>query len=184
MAAIAGTAGVEPTLCGAIERGRHGRARQQGMSRLCRRLASCAGRRLPATRSCRWIASTTPYFRRSAPAPATDVETDYPDRVRRPVPHVVAGGNRGGDAGTGAQASELVDGAEGHHRFREPDEQRPRSDRGPSYFCIKPEGIDVLVHAQSVVHGLVAFRDGSVTAGSAPPTCASRSRIACPIRSG
>jgi 1-deoxy-D-xylulose-5-phosphate reductoisomerase len=36
-------------------------------------------------------------------------------------------------------------------------------------FGIEPERLDVLVHAQSVVHGLVAFRDGSVTAGLAAP---------------
>jgi 1-deoxy-D-xylulose-5-phosphate reductoisomerase len=36
-------------------------------------------------------------------------------------------------------------------------------------FGIEAERLDVLVHAQSVVHGLVAFRDGSVTAGMAAP---------------
>lgn len=36
-------------------------------------------------------------------------------------------------------------------------------------FGIEPARLDVLVHAQSVVHGLVAFTDGSVTAGLAAP---------------
>jgi 1-deoxy-D-xylulose-5-phosphate reductoisomerase len=36
-------------------------------------------------------------------------------------------------------------------------------------FGIERERLDVLVHAQSIVHGLVAFRDGSVTAGLAAP---------------
>lgn len=36
-------------------------------------------------------------------------------------------------------------------------------------FGIEQERLDVLVHAQSVVHGLVSFRDGSVTAGLAAP---------------
>jgi 1-deoxy-D-xylulose-5-phosphate reductoisomerase len=36
-------------------------------------------------------------------------------------------------------------------------------------FGIEAGRLDVLVHAQSVVHGLVAFRDGSVTAGLAAP---------------
>jgi 1-deoxy-D-xylulose-5-phosphate reductoisomerase len=36
-------------------------------------------------------------------------------------------------------------------------------------FGIEAGRLDVLVHAQSVVHGLVAFRDGSVTAGMAAP---------------
>ena len=31
-------------------------------------------------------------------------------------------------------------------------------------FALKPDEIDVLVHPQSVVHGLVEFRDGSVVA--------------------
>ncbi|MEJ0052228.1 MAG: 1-deoxy-D-xylulose-5-phosphate reductoisomerase [Methylovirgula sp.] len=36
-------------------------------------------------------------------------------------------------------------------------------------FGIDADRLDVLVHAQSVVHGLVAFKDGSVTAGLAAP---------------
>ncbi len=36
-------------------------------------------------------------------------------------------------------------------------------------FGIEADRLDVLVHAQSVVHGLVAFKDGSVTAGLAAP---------------
>jgi 1-deoxy-D-xylulose-5-phosphate reductoisomerase len=36
-------------------------------------------------------------------------------------------------------------------------------------FGIAPERLDVVVHPQSVVHGLVAFADGSVTAGLALP---------------
>lgn len=36
-------------------------------------------------------------------------------------------------------------------------------------FGIEAARLDVLVHAQSIVHGLVAFRDGSVTAGLAAP---------------
>jgi len=36
-------------------------------------------------------------------------------------------------------------------------------------FGIEAARLDVLVHAQSVVHGLVYFRDGSVTAGMAAP---------------
>ncbi|WP_051335593.1 1-deoxy-D-xylulose-5-phosphate reductoisomerase [Methylocapsa acidiphila] len=36
-------------------------------------------------------------------------------------------------------------------------------------FAIEAARLDVLVHAQSVVHGLVAFVDGSVTAGLAAP---------------
>ena len=36
-------------------------------------------------------------------------------------------------------------------------------------FGIEPARLDVLVHPQSLVHGLVAFTDGSVTAGMAAP---------------
>jgi 1-deoxy-D-xylulose-5-phosphate reductoisomerase len=36
-------------------------------------------------------------------------------------------------------------------------------------FGIERERLDVLIHAQSVVHGLVSFKDGSVTAGLAAP---------------
>ena len=36
-------------------------------------------------------------------------------------------------------------------------------------FGVEASRLDVLVHAQSVVHGLVAFSDGSVTAGLAAP---------------
>jgi 1-deoxy-D-xylulose-5-phosphate reductoisomerase len=36
-------------------------------------------------------------------------------------------------------------------------------------FGIPPERLDVVVHPQSVVHGLVSFEDGSVTAGMALP---------------
>lgn len=36
-------------------------------------------------------------------------------------------------------------------------------------FGLPPDRLDVLVHPQSVIHGLVAFADGSVTAGMASP---------------
>jgi 1-deoxy-D-xylulose-5-phosphate reductoisomerase len=36
-------------------------------------------------------------------------------------------------------------------------------------FGIEADRLDIIVHAQSVVHGLVAFTDGSVTAGLAAP---------------
>jgi 1-deoxy-D-xylulose-5-phosphate reductoisomerase len=36
-------------------------------------------------------------------------------------------------------------------------------------FALKPEEIDVLVHAQSIVHGLVEFRDGSLIAQLGSP---------------
>jgi 1-deoxy-D-xylulose-5-phosphate reductoisomerase len=36
-------------------------------------------------------------------------------------------------------------------------------------FAIEPERLDVIVHPQSIVHGLVHWRDGAVTAGLAMP---------------
>jgi 1-deoxy-D-xylulose-5-phosphate reductoisomerase len=36
-------------------------------------------------------------------------------------------------------------------------------------FAMEPAGIDVVVHPQSVVHGMVEFRDGSVIAQLGPP---------------
>lgn len=36
-------------------------------------------------------------------------------------------------------------------------------------FAVGPERLDVVVHPQSVIHGLVTFRDGAVTAGLASP---------------
>lgn len=36
-------------------------------------------------------------------------------------------------------------------------------------FALEPERLDVIVHPQSIVHGLVYWRDGAVTAGLAMP---------------
>lgn len=36
-------------------------------------------------------------------------------------------------------------------------------------FGVAPERLDVLVHPQSIVHGLIAFKDGSLLAGMAAP---------------
>ena len=36
-------------------------------------------------------------------------------------------------------------------------------------FGVPAEKLDVVVHPQSIVHGLVTFSDGSVTAGMAAP---------------
>ncbi len=36
-------------------------------------------------------------------------------------------------------------------------------------FALNPQKLDVLVHPQSIIHGLVMYKDGSVIAGLAPP---------------
>ena len=71
---------------------------------------------------------------------------------------------------TGAQASQLVDGREGDHRFGNPDEQRAWNSlrRIISLRC-RPSEIDVLVHPQSIVHSLVEFCDGSLIAQLGSP---------------
>ncbi len=59
-------------------------------------------------------------------------------------------------AGSGAAASGLVDGRQDQHRFRHHDEQGPGADRGGA--AVRPRArpqIGVLVHPQSVIHGLV-----------------------------
>ena len=80
------------------------------------------------------------------------------------------------------KAHQLVDGAEGHDRFSQPDEQGPRTDRGPPS-----------VRARSRKSTCWCIRNrscmawsNSATARSSPssaaPTCASRSPIAWPGR--
>src|SRR5208337_1766041 len=44
-------------------------------------------------------------------------------------------------------------------------------------FGLPPERLDVLVHPQSIVHGLIAFADGSLIAGMAQPDM--RTPVAC-----
>ena len=51
-------------------------------------------------------------------------------------------------------------------------------------FALAPDELDIVVHAQSVVHGLVEFAMVRSSPSSVRRTCASRSRIAWPIRSG
>jgi 1-deoxy-D-xylulose-5-phosphate reductoisomerase len=55
-------------------------------------------------------------------------------------------------------------GPQGHDRLGNLDEQRPRSIEAYHLFNLKPDEIEVLVHPQSIVHGMVEFRDGSVIA--------------------
>ena len=51
-------------------------------------------------------------------------------------------------------------------------------------FDAAPEQIEVVIHPQSVIHSLVQYVDGSVLANWAIPTCARRSPMRWPIRSG
>ena len=166
--AIAGRGGRRADLCRRRGGARRG-ARQQGMSASAPASRSCARRGRWVSTSCRWIPSTTPFSRRSAGKAPEKIEkmwltasggpfrTGAPNRSppprrsrRSPIPNWAMG-------------------AEGDRRFRQPDEQGTRTDRGHAYFRHRCEKLDVLVHPQSIVHGLVSFADGAVTAGMAMP---------------
>ena len=45
-------------------------------------------------------------------------------------------------------------------------------------FALTPDEIDVLVHPQSIIHGMVEFSDRSVVAQLGAPDMRTRSRIA------
>ncbi len=131
-------------------------------------------------RSCRSIPNTTRCSRRWRPARRSDVRAADPDGVRRPVPHLDA--RRRSRAATPEQALKHPNwsmGAQGHDRFRDPDEQGPGTDRGASpvpdagaqHRCLCPPAIDRRTASSS-----------SATARSSPSsarrTCVSRFRIA------
>ena len=69
-----------------------------------------------------------------------------------------------GHAGGGAAPPGLVDGRQDQHRLRHHDEQGAGGDRGGPAVRAAEERIGVLVHPQSVIHGLVYYHDGSVLA--------------------
>ena len=98
------------------------RARQQGMPGLRRR-------RVHAHRCRRRRERAAGRFRAQRDLPGADRraargrQPHRDHRVRRSVPHLDARSDAGGHARAGAQASELVDGPEDHHRFRDHDEQ-------------------------------------------------------------
>ena len=70
----------------------------------------------------------------------------------------------------GLRPSELEHGPQDLGRLRHPDEQGPRGDRGaPAVRPAALERIEVVVHPQSIIHSLVAYRDGSVLAQLGKP---------------
>ena len=95
---------------------RHCRARQQGMPRLRRRPVHARGRQGRRHRAAgRFRAQRhLPGARRRPPRGRA---AHHPHGFGRPVPHLVARGDPGGDARAGVAPSQLVDGAEGHHRL-------------------------------------------------------------------
>ncbi len=108
----------------------------------------------------------------------------HPDRLGRSVPDLERRGDPRGHARTGAQASELVDGAEGHDQFGDPDEQGARSHRGASSVCAPARRRST---SSSIRSRSCTAWSNSATArssrSSAARTCGSRSRTAWPGRS-
>ena len=49
-------------------------------------------------------------------------------------------------------------------------------------FGLSPEQVEVIVHPQSIIHSMVAYRDGSILAQLGPRTCASPSATHCIFR--
>ncbi len=165
--AIAGAAGVAPTYA-AVEAGASRRAGQQGMPRLRRRRRLCARRGSMGVNVLPMDSEHNAIFQ----AWAANVEKsrkNVADRLRRAIPHMERRTDR--------------------RRHAEQALAHPNWAMGPKVtidsaslmnkglelieamhiFGIPAEKLDVLVHPQSIVHGLVSFADGAVTAGMATP---------------
>ena len=183
MAAISGAAGLRPTLA-AVERG-------AAVALANKECLVCAG---------------ALFMRRAAAKGATVLPVDSEHNAlfqaltagrREDVRRVIltaSGGPfrtwpaerlRAGHAATGFAASELVDGREGHDRFRNPDEQGPRIDRGSSSVRRSRRATSTSMCIRN--RSCMAWSNSATARSSrslARPTCASRSRIAWPGRSG
>ena len=128
---------------------RDGGDRQQGMPGLRRRPvhAPRGGRRRDRAAG-RFRAQCVVPGHERRPAPGRAARD--PDRLRGAVSHQDRSRDQGGDAGAGPAASQLVDGTQGHDRFRDLDEQGPRGHRGLSSVraqarrdrCAGPSAID------------------------------------------
>jgi 1-deoxy-D-xylulose-5-phosphate reductoisomerase len=69
-----------------------------------------------------------------------------------------------GDADRCAQPPQLDDGSEGDHRFGHLANKGLEVIEAHHLFAIGPDAIKVVVHPQSIVHGMVHYTDGSVLA--------------------
>ena len=94
---------------------------------------------------------------------------DRAHRLGRPVPHRLARRHGSRNAGHGAQASGLVDGAKISIDSATLMNKGLELIEAARLFSLKEPQIDVLVHPQSVIHGLVFYRDGSVLAQLGSP---------------
>ena len=137
-------------------------------------------------RSCRSTLSTTPSSRRWARGRREDVRRIMLTASGGPFRTWPLEAMRKVTLEQALKHPTLVDGAESHHRLGDADEQGPRTDRGAPPVRARPEALDVVVHPQSVVHGLVEFRDGSVVAqlGSPDMRIPIAHCLAWPVRMG
>ena len=139
------------------------------MPGLRRRPVHAPRREQPAPRCCRSTPSTTRSSRRSAPATRED--------VRRVILTASGGPFR-------TWTLEAIKAATPEQALRHPNwsmgpkitiDSATLMNKGLELieahhlFALPPNEIDVLVHPQSVVHGLVEFRDGSVVAQLGSP---------------
>ena len=167
MAAVSGAVGLEAhARRGQARRDR--RARQQGMPGLRRRAVHAHGRGAGAT-VLPVNSEHNAIFQALTAGPREDVSRIILTASGGPFRTWTLRSDARGHARAGAQASELVDGPQDHHQFRDHDEQGAGTDRGASSVRRRAGGLDVLVHPQSIIHGMVEYRDGSVVAQLGSP---------------
>ena len=130
MAAITGAASLAPTLAAAERGATVALANKECLvcagALFMRRAAAAGANVLPVDSEHNAIFQALGSGRRE------DVRRIILTASGRPVPHLHRRADPQRHRGAGAQASDLVDGTEDHHRFRDPDEQGPRTDRGAS----------------------------------------------------
>ena len=130
MAAVSGSVGLRPTLAAA--------RRGATVALANKECLVCAGAMFMRNAAAAGASVLPVDFRAQRDLPGADRgpargrEPHRHHRVGRAVPHLDAASDAGGNRRAGAQASQLVDGPEDHHRFRDHDEQVPRTDRGAS----------------------------------------------------
>ncbi len=120
--AIAGAAGLKPTLAAAERGSIVALANKETLvcagDLFMRRAAASGATVLPVDSEHNALFQAMSGSRRRGCAPR------HSDRLWRPVSHCECGGDQDRHCRAGAQASQLVDGPEGDGRFRNPDEQR------------------------------------------------------------